>query len=198
MGVVQIKRKIISPLGYILLISFLGFVSGVLYVSLKDGNILLDDGILNEEVVFKLQNVEMDKRAFLILCLGNRLRDFLLLLLLAYSSINIIFNTLFFGVQGFFVGSVMEVLAIRFGVQGLFIYVGLIFPHGIFYVLGYICLGCWCLRMEMNQENGIRRKVEKIRKGIAYKKIMIAFVSVIIGILLETYVNTIILQLFWK
>lgn len=184
-----INRKIVTPLVYILLITFIGFITGVLSIALWKENFFFGDGILEQKFIFKIQDVNMDKRALFFLCLGRRLRAFFLLFLLAYSSVNVLSNTLFFSLNGFYIGSVMELLAIRYGIQGLWIYMGMIFPQGIFYAFGFACLGCWCLNMEVRQEQGIRGKVKKIQNSIDWKKILLSLGAILLGIILESYVN---------
>lgn len=83
----------------------------------------------------------------------------------------------------------MELLAIQYGLQGLFMYIEMVLPHGIFYALGFICLGCWCVNMEVNPEKGIKQKMEKIQKVYDLKRLLAALVVVFIGIVLESYAN---------
>ena len=177
------------PLGHIFVIVFLGFVTGVLVVALGKDNFLLNDGILNSEFLMKMQDINVDKRSLFFLCLGERLRAFILMVLLAYSTINVFYCNLYFALQGFYIGSVMELLAIRYGGYGMFLYLGMIFPHGIFYGLGFLCLGCWCLQLEKTSETGIRRKVEKLRDNSNRIKVWIALGFILVGVILESYVN---------
>jgi len=183
------NRKFITPLSYILLISFFGFITGVFFVAFKENNTFLKDGILNKEFIAGIQELSVDKRVLFFLCLGKRMRDFLLLLLLAYSSVNVFFISLFFGVQGFYIGSVMELLAIQYGIDGLFMYIKMVFPQGLFYSFGFVCLGCWCLGMEKLQTEGIKRKVEKMKNIGGLRRVLVAFLAVLIGIIMESYVG---------
>ena len=171
------------------MICFLGFVAGVLMVAFGSENFLISDGILNDEFMLKMQNIYVDKRNFFFMCLGERLRTFFLMFLLAYSSVNIFYCNLFFGLQGFFIGSVMELLAVRYGGKGIFIYLEMIFPQGILYALGFLCLGCWCLHLEENSEIGVRKKMVKIQSGASKKKPWIALALILTGVILESYVN---------
>ena len=147
----------------------------------------ISDGVLNREFMLRMQEIDVDKRALFYFCLGKRMYSFFLLVLLAYSSINIFFCTLFFGIQGFFIGSMMEILAIRYGGQGILVYANMVFPQGIFYGLGFLALGCWCLLLEKKQETGRRKKIDKIRSVNTIYKLWIALLLVLIGVIVESY-----------
>lgn len=167
----------------------MGFVTGVSFVAFGKNSTFWGEGILNGEFINQIRELSVDKRVLFFVCLGKRMRDFLLLILLAYSSVNVFVNTLFFGVQGFYIGCVMELLAIQYGIDGLLLYAKMVFPQGLFYVWGFVTLGCWCLGMEKFQSQGIKRKVEKLRTTGEFKRVVIAFLTVLTGIILESYIG---------
>jgi len=172
-----------------LLESMIGFVSGAFTIALKQENRLITEGILNRDFIYKIEELTIDKRALFFLCLEKRLRAFLLLFLLAFSSVNIFTNVLFFFLHGLYIGSVMELLAIQYGIDGLFMYIKMVFPQGLFYSFGFVCLGCWCLGMEKLQTEGIKRKVEKMKNIGGLRRVLVAFLAVLIGIIMESYVG---------
>lgn len=194
----------IPPILFIFMICILGFIVGVLTIALWQENWLISNEILNQEFIYQIEDLNVDKRALFFLCLGKRLRAFFILFLLAFSTVNVFGNILFFSLNGLYVGSVMELFTIRYGMQGIMMYLSLILPHGIFYLIGFMILGCWCLNLEKNSisvsdrkiekiSSASERKIEKMRKVGDKGRLMTAFVFVIIGIILESYVN---LELF--
>ena len=186
----KIDKKKITPLSYILVICFAGFVTGVLLVVFSKENIFVRDGLLEQKFLWKMQEIDVDKREIFFVCLGERLRSFFLLLLLSYSSVNILFQGIFFGMQGFYTGTVMELLAVRYGGKGIVFYLEMIFPHGLFYFTGFLILGCWCLQKKIFRETGFRTRIEDIERKNRRYKICLAFFLVIVGIIMESYVNT--------
>lgn len=182
-------RNRISPIMGILFFSMLGFVIGILTIALQPENWLIKEEILNPEFIYDMENINVDKRALFFLCLGRRIRAFFLLLLLSFSSVNIFVNCIFFLISGFYVGSILEVLAIRYGMQGIGMYFTMIFPQGIFYILGFWVLGCWCLNQEKIQSNIQNKKVEKLKNIKNRKALFISFFLIVTGIIIESYVN---------
>ena len=182
-------RNSITPIIWILALSSLGFVMGTLTIAVGQENWLIKEGILNQEFISNTELLIIDKRALFFLCLGRRIRAFFLLLLLSFSSVNIFFNSFFFLISGIYTGSIMELFSIRYGMQGIGMYFTMIFPQGIFYVLGFWILGCWCLNQEKLQSNTKNKKLKKLRNIKNKRSVFIAFLLVLIGIILESYVN---------
>ena len=179
----------IPPIVFIMILSVLGFVTGILTIVLWQENWLISGEILEQEFIYKIRNMNIDKRALFFLCLGKRLRAFFILFLLAFSSVNIFSNVLFFLLSGLYVGSVMELFAVRYGMQGILIYLSLVLPQGIFYVIGFMTLGCYCLKLEKIPVLSSNIKVEKLKRTGDRGKIVAAFIFIFGGILLESYVN---------
>lgn len=171
------------------ILCFLGFLAGALTVAFWQENWLIGEGILNRDFIFEVERVKIDKRAVFFLCLGRRMRAFFLLFLLAFSSVNLLVTFSFFLLSGFCVGSIMEVLAIRFGMQGIAMYFTMVFPQGLFYALGFLVLGCWCLNQEGREGKQINRKMEKVRIIRNKKVVVVSFIMILLGIIVESYIN---------
>lgn len=192
----KIKDRI-SPLFIILAVTGLGFVSGVISIAFWRENCLITDGILNQDFICKMEEIIINKRALFFLCMEKRLGAFFLLFLLAFSTVNIGMNLLFFFLSGLYVGSIIEVLAIRYGIQGIFMYVLLVLPQGLFYVVGYLNLGCWCLKLEKSIYGQQQKKQVKVRRFINKSQLILAFFFVLTGIILESYVNLEFFKIFF-
>lgn len=179
----------IPPIILIAFVVFVGFIAGVLSIALWKENWLISEGILNSEFISDITELKIDKRALFFLCLGRRMRAFFLLFLLSFSSVNSWVNFAFFLLSGFFAGSVVEILTIRYGMQGIAMYFTMVFPQGLCYILGFLILGCWCLKRESIERSLRERKIQKIRKIENKKAIIISCVLILAGIIIESYIN---------
>lgn len=180
----------IPPIILLLILSVSGFLIGIFTVALWQENFLVSEQILGQEFMYRVADVTIDKRALFFLCFGKRLRAFFLLFLLAFSSVNYFTNVVFFFLNGLYIGSVMELFVIRYGVQGSLMYLSFILPHGIFYIIGFLGLGCWCLKLERVQEGWRNKKIGKIKSGLSKRNVIYAFLLVFVGILLESFMNS--------
>ena len=171
---------------YVLLLFFLGFLIGVITTCIWQEKWLVEQGFLNQEFIYQIEHIDMDKRALLFLCMGKRIRAFLLLWILSYSTVNLFSTSAFFVLNGIYVGGIMEALAIRYGWKGFLLYMGMILPHGILYSVGFSLLGVWCLRArEENIRLGRMGKLETSQKELLF----FSLGMVIGGIFLESYIN---------
>lgn len=179
----------IPPILFIIILSILGYIVGVCITAFWQENWLICDEILGQEFVCRIEDLSIDKRAYFLLCVGKRFRAFLLLFLLSFSSVNVFANVCFFFITGIYSGCMMEMFVIRYGVQGIFMYLSLVLPQAFFYIPGYFSLGCWCLNRE-NIQGSIRdKKKEKIRH-VNMKRIFYIIIFIIMGTILESFVNT--------
>ena len=192
----KIKDRI-SPLFIILIVTVVGFVSGVFSIAFRQENCLITDGILNQDFICKMEEIIINKRALFFLCMEKRLGAFFLLFLLAFSTVNVGMNLLFFFLNGLYMGSIMEVFAVRYGIQGILMYVSLVLPQGLFYVIGYLNLGCWCLKLEKSIYGEQQKKQVKVRRFTNKSQLMLAFFLVLAGIILESYVNLAFFKIFF-
>ncbi len=181
--------KQIPPIVLIVFLCILGFMLGVLTIAFQQENWLVKEGILNQDFIYEFELLKIDKRAVFFLCLGRRIRAFFLLFLLAFSSVNLFVVFSFFVISSFYVGSIVEMFAIRYGMQGIAMYVTMIFPQGIFYCLGFFSLGCWCLRQEGREGKLNEQKMKKVREIRNKKVVFAAFLLILVGIIMESYIN---------
>ena len=187
----------VSPILLILIICILGFITGIFTIVLWQENWLITDGILNQEFMYKIEDVIIDKRALFFLCLEKRLGAFFLLFLLTFSTINIWINVGIFFLKGLYIGSVIELMTIRYGMKGIFMYMSFVFPQGIFYLMGYVILGCWCIKQEKTIDGEQRSKKDKIQKVRDTGQLLAALIWVLVGVILESYVNIYFLKIFF-
>lgn len=190
-------KDMVSPLFFILIITGLGFITGVISITFGQENWLITEGILNQNFIYKMEEIIINKRALFFLCMEKRLGAFFLLFLLAFSSVNAWVTLSFFFFYGLCGGSIVELLVIQYGIQGILMYVLLVLPQGIFYGGGYLSLGCWCLKTEKSMNGEVRKKETKIKHFANKGQVIMAFVMVLIGVILESYVNLKIFKIFF-
>ena len=169
----EVEKKKLSPFTYISFISILGFLLGSAMVSLWQDNLLFQKNVLTPDFIYEISNLYVDKRALFFLCLKKRLRAFFVLILVSSSMWKWGIVLCFFGFHGFAVGSMVELLIIRYGWQGIILYFSATFPQNVFYVLGYSILGCWCL-------GGGKRSTKRI---FADRKLGIVFCALVINLI---------------
>ena len=174
---------------YILFLSGLGFVIGVLTIGLWRENWLVSENILEQDLICRINKLCIDKRALFFLCLGRRLRAFFLLFLLGFSSVNVFSNVMFFFLYGLYMGSVIELFALSYGWQGIMMYLALVLPQGIFYSLGFVILGCWCWNLEKITTTIVNRKAEKMKRVRGVSHVVAAFILVFLGCAAESYIS---------
>lgn len=172
-------KKISLPEGERLIsaFSFLsGFLIGVLWVCIYRESWMLSMSLLNLDFLWKIEQMTVDKRALLFLTMGKRLRAFFVLWLMGLTPVRRLAAPVFFFLCGISTGTVMEMLALQYGMKGLLLYLGMILPQAFFHVPGFYLLGKLCT------ESGEENKRKKVY-------IILALVIVTAGIFVESYVN---------
>ena len=185
----EVEKKKLSPFTCILFVGILGFLVGTAMVSLWQENLFFKDNILDSDFIYEIGNLYVDKRALFFLCLKKRLRAFFILILMSSSVWNWGVVLFFFSFHGFAVGSMMELLIIRYGWQGVMLYFSAIFPQSIFYIIGYLILGCWCLNMGMGST---KRCFADMNWGI----VLCSLVINLVGIYVESEFSVKIFSMF--
>lgn len=171
-------KKILS-LPFIVLMGAIGFLLGVMMISLWQNNLFFQEQVLSSDFIYEINNLYVDKRALFFLCLKKRLCAFFIMLLLSTTIWNVAFVLLFFAFQGFAIGSIVEVLVIRYGWQGFGMYFLMVFPQCLCYLCGYFILGHWCLNKGKNRN---QRDLDKIGMG----RVLVAFCINLLGIFIES------------
>lgn len=146
-----------------------GYLAGIACVCFLQDTWLQQWNFFGLKLLQQAEHFQIDKTALFFLCIRKRLSAFFLLWLLSFSSVRWISTGGFFLFSGLAAGTVMEALAIRYGIRGLGFYLALILPQALCYVPAFFTIG----------------------RG--RRKIFLPTVVVIIGILLESYVNPAIL-----
>lgn len=188
------QKSIILNVNIVFLVLIIcGFLVGVMFPFLFEEKMIVESDILNQDFLLQFNHMEIDKRALLFLCIKKRLGAFFLVWMLSYSSVNKFFAGVLIFIKSIYVGSMMEILALRYGIKGLWMYLALVSPQGIFYFLGLWLLGIWCFEKTARSYKKLYLSSERENR-----KILIAFILTILGVALESYINPEILKFIFE
>lgn len=183
-----------------------GFFIGVFLINVWKDLFIADLGFLDEEMLYQMKYAQIDGDKFLGFVLKRRLLVFFSLAVGAttYLGLFMIYGALlWFGFAG---GCFMAASAIRYGFKGILLIVGVFMPHFIIYIPVFGILFCWCYyiccamyfpgKIYSGQES--RYKNKKAFWIINMVRAACLLMVVIIGILIESYVNPIFLTKLLK
>ena len=176
---------------------FLGaFAAGIFMTNFMGREAVSNAGILNDYFVEKFQYTDINGENLLFYILGERVPLLLLLCLLAFTSLGVIAGNLLLGWQGFSVGFMLSASVAKYGLKGILLVLGGLFPQYLFYAPVYV-LYCWLtvyMRRRLyrdRQEQGTDRKYIYMAGLVASAGLMVLFIT---GIFLESYINPVILK----
>lgn len=162
----------------------IGFVAGILYANIVSKQYVTTSGIFNEYFLKQYIQTEIIAEDYIGFVIRVRVIPFLLVCFLGCTKWK---KALVGGVlvwTGFTSGMLAVSAVIRLGIKGLVLCMAGIFPQMLFYILAYVVLLLYLYRCPEGRWH--------IGKTIF---IMLSFV---IGILLETYVNPILMKIVIK
>jgi len=174
---------------------FLGsFFLGVFLMNMGNETLLTEEGIFSAASISRLKYIEIDNTRFLKYVLKQRMGEGALLVLLSTTGIGLAAIYAWVIWQGVLAGMTITAAIIRFGVKGLLLLLGSLFPHQLLIIPAEVMLLGWCFE---NNSRGQRfgnfappfynsKKQQFLRQGIALLWILIV---ILIGCILESYVN---------
>lgn len=181
--------------------SLLGaFVAGIFFANLMGRDAVSNAGVLNDYFVEKFQYTEINGQNLFFYIIGERVPMLLLLLILAVTSLGIAGGILMLDWQGFSVGFMLSTAIAKYGVKGILLVLGSLFPQYVFYFPVYIlyCHLAIYLRQRLHKDrmgNGSDRRYTYGAWLVAAIGIQLIFIT---GIFLESYLNPIILKKILK
>ena len=179
---------------------FLGsFLLGVLIMNMGDEVLISENGIFSQESVNRLRYIEIDSGRFFRYALKHRMGEGALLLLLSTTGLGIFSVYVCIIWQGVLAGMTITTAIIRYGIRGMLLILGGMFPHQLLLVPAEIMLLGWCYEnCSRGQFSGKydlpyykNRKQQYIRQAIGLLWIIVV---IIIGCILESYVNPILIS----
>lgn len=185
----QYKEKQQSPNWF--LTFFTGIILGGFVVWWNKDKFLQDSYFLGEEVFKRFGYTSIYKEGFFYYILKNRMEQFSLLVLASFTCLIkpvFLFFVLWFGMSG---GVIGITLLLKFGIRGVWLFIGLFFPHILIYIPCFLGL--------MKKMYQFRKKQSTLSASLFV--ILPFLLFLLAGILVESYVNPFFLKkiiyFFW-
>lgn len=185
-------------LPFVMLLS-VGMLAGALFLYLGRNILLTDSGFLGEDMLYQMKYMTVDSNAFLWYVLVDRLKNVLIAAVLATTYLGIVTIYTMSVWYGMTFGMFIMTAIIRYGLKGVLLAVVGSFPQYLVYIPAFYLLMVWC---------------ERVCRGIYFEKTVLLqdksilvvkllqlagiMLIVIIGCLLESYVNPVLLGGFLK
>ncbi len=176
---------------------FLGsFLLGVVAMNFGNEFFLTEEGIFSTASINRLKYIEIDSSSFLKYVLKHRMGEGVVLILLSGTGIGLVSVYACIIWQGMLAGMTITAATIRFGMKGLLLILGGVFPHQLLLIPAQVMLLGWCYencgRGRFSGKYAVcyvqSRKQQFLRQGIVLLWIGIV---ILIGCILESYVNPI-------
>ncbi len=162
----------------------LGFFAGIIYANLMSKDYIASIGIFNEFFLDQYSQAEIDVMEYMWYVIRIRVTPVILIAALGSTRLRRAVAAAFLAWTGFGGGMIMTSAVLKMGIKGLILCLIALTPHFIFYAAGYMVL-LWYLYTCPESKWNMAKTVS-----------MILFITV--GVLLECYVNPIIMELFLK
>lgn len=187
----QFRIKNGYQMAYLFLI---GFFMGILIVNLGHDTWIRNGGLLGAEMVNRLKNSRPDGESLVGYILRHRLSSVCVLGLVSTTIVGMPALCAYICYTGLAAGCLLSVAVVRYGIRGILLIAGVLFPQAILLVPAYIGLFLWAANVNQilyaprTQLEGYERFG---RRFYVKKSVQMAGITavVIIGCLLESYVN---------
>lgn len=188
---------------FILYMFTIGLFLGILIVNIGYDGWIGESSLLGADMISRLKNSVADGSGLFGYVLKHRLFTICMLGILGTTVIGLPALCVYVCYMGVAAGCLLSVAVIRYGIRGLFLMAAGIFPQGIVLVPGYAALFIWVLGVNrMLYSHGTDHgyyggygRQSYLKKALQMGGIIAV---VIIGCLLESYVNPKILQFVLK
>ena len=162
----------------------LGFLAGIIYANLMSKDYIASIGIFSDFFLDQYSQAEIDVMEYMWYVIRIRVTPVILIAALGSTKLRRAVAAAFLAWTGFGGGMIMTSAVLKMGIKGLILCLIALTPHFIFYAAGYMVL-LWYLYTCPESKWNMAKTVS-----------MILFITV--GVLLECYVNPIIMELFLK
>lgn len=174
-----------------------GFMAGILLINFRSNVFAGENGIFDASSLNRLKYLELENGAFFRYVAVKRFKGYLMLGILSTTCLGIIVSYGAAAWQGMMMGMVITVAVIRFGIKGLLLVMTSFFPHQlIFFPAGAMML-MWCYQnCSVLYFGGKNKWVSDMKRKYYIRQLIMLFwilTVVMIGCVLESYVNPILL-----
>jgi len=181
----------------------IGFFMGILIVNLGYETWIRNGGLLGTEMMSRLKNSRPEGESLVGYILRHRLSAVCLLGLVSTTVVGMPVLGVYICYTGLAAGCLLSVAVVRYGIRGLLFMAGVLLPQSILLIPAYICFFLWAVDVNQTlyaprmQLDGFERFSSRFYLKKCVQMIEITAV-VIIGCLLESYVNPSVLHLVLK
>lgn len=175
-----------------------GFMLGIVLINFNSSLFAGENGIFNASSLNRMKYLEIENGAFFRYVMTGRLKRYLLLAVLSTTYFGIVASYSVATWQGMMMGMVITVAVIRFGIKGMLLVITSFFPHQLLLLPAGAMMLIWCYQncvlLYFSEGNAWIR--EKKRKYLLRQFTLLLWILtvVIIGCILESYVNPILLS----
>lgn len=179
---------------YMLYLFMIGLFIGILIVNVGHDKWIQDSGLLGTQMLKKLETSTLDGGSLFGYILKHRLFTLCMLSLLATTMFGISVICGYICYMGLTAGCLLSIAVIRYGIRGMILMMAGIFPQGILLIPAYVALFIWAagINRVLYSKSTYMDRFERYSKQFYLKKgiqILGIIVVVIMGCLLESYVN---------
>ncbi len=185
--------KLLGPLRFYLILFAACFLSGVLFTDICWK--WLSPSIMEIQTTFteNLKIYRLNQSVLFQSALLRTLKYTGLILLFSLSNINMLFLVYLFCSKGITHGIILASYVLHSGLSGCISYVGMLFPHYLFYIPAYLFFIGYALDFSgQSQDNSLHEKGQSLLRGLP--TFLLLFLLLLVGNLLEAYVNVRILK----
>lgn len=163
---------------------FLFFLLGILYANFSFESISDSGNIFSEYYLNRYRNMEFKFVEYMVYLLRIRMTSIMIVLAVSFTRFRKAAAWGYMGWTGFLAGFLMAAAVSSLGIKGSILCVIGIFPHFICYIPAYFVVWWYALSYPQNRWNS--------------QKTVFVFATVLTGIVLEAYVNPVIVKGFLK
>ncbi len=197
------KRKEGNIHGTWILLYGIFFALGICITTLWKDELIEKSGFLGEYTLLCMRQVKMNYTDYFLYLLQKRAGIAIFLAILSSTYLGLAGIYIYIGWLGMATGIFLTGAGIRYGTKGILLFLGGMMPHQIVLIPAGIILICWCYQMcvSLYYPGKASEPVYGSKKQFVIRKIVqfqIILGVVIIGCLLECYVNPFIITKILK
>lgn len=172
-----------------------GVLLGTILMNAGKSMLLEDTGLLDEYALYHMKYMTVDSNALFWYVMGKRLKTVVFMAVLATTYLGLAAVCAMAACCGATLGMFLSAVVIRYGLKGVLLALTGVFPQYLLYVPAIILLMIWC---------------ERVCRGIYFRgaadtdsgqrpmgrllQLLVIFLVVITGCMLESYVNPVLLS----
>lgn len=166
-----------------------GFLAGLALVFIGQEGLVQNTSFLNHESIEGISALEIDRQGLLLYSLRQRLFAAGLLVLAAAAGAGGAAVCLFLLWSGVSAGALLSVLSLRYGIRGVVLFAGGIFPQVLLLAPAFWLLCGWCVSFGQRKGGKAGAGVKDLLLSAEGGTLFLIFCALLGGCFLEGYVN---------